>query len=100
MLSFGSDIDAHLARAGGPITTVHRKTGIDDVQVDCDGVDRFDGLAATHRGGIALDDVVDRIRSATAARQDQGNRKDGQRNQPCPLFDSSINVTESDFCLK
>ena len=80
VLSFGTHIDPHLARPGGAITPVHRKIRIDDAQVNCDGVDRFDGLPATHRPGIAFNHLVDRIRSATAARQDQGNRKDGQRN--------------------
>ena len=43
--------------------------------------------------------LVDRIGRANAARQDQASQKDGQRNQQCPYFHSSINVAESDFCL-
>src|SRR5262245_29721904 len=99
VFALGLHIDPHFAWAGGPVAPVDRKVRIDDVQVNCHGVDRFDSFAPTHRGGIALDDGVDRSRSVTAAGQNQGNWKHAEGTQTPPHFHSSLNVAESDLCL-
>ena len=102
MLSFGIDIDAHLARPGGAITPVHGKIRIDDAQVNCDGVHRFDCLPATHRPGIAINHLVDRIRESDRSSTGPGQLERRPENDNRTTFPVSFfnNVAESGFCLK
>jgi hypothetical protein len=104
MSPIGVDVDPHLARACRAISSIDRKSGIDNLEINRNGPHRLDGVVSTSRLRVSIDDFIRRRGSAFATATSRGQR-DGAQDEKMKAVARQrhrfgIDAAEQEFRLK
>ena len=104
MSPIGADVDPHLTGARRAISSIDRKSWIDNFEINRKGLHRLDGAAPTSRLRVSVDDFIHRrgsaFATATSGGQCEGAKDEEMKADAGQRHLFGIDAAEQEFRLK